>query len=162
VPQAPCLPEIVSKESYAVSLEQAQKILVLGASQFNQSSSTHRVQSYLWRDANKAGNLSDFDTVIMNLIGQSGFSVEEVDAIKSVVSIESIWDVVEHNGKVIVAGDSRNFNSAVSWLGFHLIWDNSSGDTVVVQTECPQEYRRYISHVNKWDYSLRGCLKSHP
>jgi len=155
------------------------KILLIGASGFEQTNEEIRVECFPWDRIHKIQNIRDFDTVILDLLPfEDKINKDEVDwkEFYNLFSFKNAMDILMNNGGMIILGDPRfsikfasdgNENVAkgkevvwdfLFWTGIEFVWDDQPGDTLIFEDDYKhRNYEQYVNKINKWKYSLKHC-----
>ncbi len=155
--------DILDDEAPRLAMARQRKIALVGARGYNLQSAEVRVSSYAWDRLNEIPNLSDFDTVILNLLSVA----KEVDwnRFTEILNFHTMFDIVGVGGTILVIGDPRlritgeNLDEPfLDWTAAAFTWDNQPGDTIVLSADSSYEaYGGYLRHLTSWDYALRQC-----
>lgn len=168
--------------------DRPKKVALIGATGYQYGSSEARVECFPWDRLKKAGNLADYDVLILNLLSVETMGSLDADAIMDVLSVRTMLEVLvsepggSSGSSIVVLGDPRgNIVEAppeyeqfpefrerteipfLFWTGMDFKWDERPGDTV----ECGREatrgpFKPFADKLGRWQYSLEEChLNSH-
>lgn len=145
------------------------KILLIGATGYNCSNTSHQLDCCAWPHIANAPNPRDFDMVVLNLLDLHPTSCEW-EAFHTLFNPKAARDVLFNKGTIIIVGDPRfriPYSSQhgatgqvpfLTWTGINFDWDDQTGDTMdVSQERNHQRYQEYFKRLKSWRYSLAGC-----
>lgn len=156
------------------------KLLLIGSKGYERNLAGVRVDCVLWEHLSKVANIRDFDTVILNLFPiQDGERRKNVDwtHFHKLVDFRAAADVLMHGGRIVFVGNPRFTVPAppseahhprtdevpfLEWTGIQFHWDGQPGDTVRFETYGHDQFKEFVTHLHKWDYSLDGCNPNRP
>jgi len=154
------------------------KIMLIGATGYNQSDDEIRIDCFEWREIQKIKNIKDYDVLILNLLK---LDTEEVrkrikwEYFISILNFEITRDIILNNGMIIVIGDPRftiidetvrndggskqiitnKIVDFLDWSGLVFYWDNRSGTTTIIKCDYEhKEFLEYLKYLKDWKYSL--------
>jgi len=156
------------------------KIMLIGATGYNQSDDEIRIDCFEWRKIQQIKNIKDYDVLILNLLKLDTEEARKKIKWKHFVSIlnfEITRDIILNNGMIIVIGDPRfniieetakmdggskqiikiNINTVnfLDWSGLVFYWDNKPGTTTIIECDYNhKEFREYLKYLKDWKYSL--------
>jgi hypothetical protein len=151
------------------------KVLLVGATGFQQNKDDVRIDCSLWSNISEIGNIRDYDTVVVDLLELSDEARRKEVKWHDVhrhLNFHNAFEVLFNDGSIIVVGDPRfsvpspaKDESKPSppipflwWTGLTYTWDSVPGDTVHFSDDYQHRfYQRYISHLKRWAYSLASC-----
>lgn len=146
-------------------MSQKYKIIIIGKKSKQENLNDVVIEYYEWKELKQIKNISDYHTVIINLLSLKELK-EEINGniFFKIFNIFTMIDIVKHDGEIIIVGnpdfnimhekDSKPF---LSWTGIDFVWEKSPGDTIIFDNPYPRDYdnyKNYISHFKKWSYSL--------
>jgi hypothetical protein len=139
------------------------KIALIGARGYSVQSAEVRVLSYPWDRLEEIANLSDFDTVILDLLSVP--SDIDWNRFTEILNIHTMDDIVRVGGAILVIGDPRfgitgeNLDEPfLNWTMARFNWDEQPGDTIEMPPAWDQKaYSVYLGNLKHWDYALRSC-----
>ncbi len=153
------------------------KVLLLGATGYQQTAEGVRVACCSWSSLSGLDNIRDYDMVILDLLDFD--SDEDRGAVDwrcfdRLFSFRNAADVLMNGGAIVVVGDPRFAIPAqpsgdedgevaidrpfLRWTGAEFSWDQEPGDTVqFVNDYKHRRFESYVSKLRKWGYSLANC-----
>lgn len=155
--------------------QQHKKLLIIGDMNFVSNEADMRIEGASWHDLARVSNIADFDVVLLNLMYlQDRRHREEVDwdRLASLLSFQTVVDVLEPGGHIILLGDPRfeitltdssgpvtttRSRPFLHWTGAFFDWQEESGTTLESKTTwAADHFRSILTHVLPWRYSLIG------
>ena len=154
------------------------KIMLIGATGYNQSDDEIRIECFEWREIKKIKNIKDYDVLILDLLKLDTEEARKKIKWKhfmSILNFEITRDIILNNGMIIVIGDPRftiidettrkdggskqiiasNIVNFLDWSGLVFYWDNRSGTTTIIKCDYEhKEFQEYLKYLKDWKYSL--------
>lgn len=155
------------------------KIVIIGVKGYRTATENRNVASFPWDELTKVKNLADYDIIILNLPSITSTTVDW-SAFTKMLNLETMKDVLRHEGQFIVIGDPR-FMVPISktgqqevteqpflfWTGMSFYWDPLPGNTVDFKryishpvlkgpSRSFDDYDNYVGQLKSWKYSLRA------
>lgn len=155
----------------------ARRVAILGAEGLRSSNVDITLDSFPWSDVGRIANLSDYNTVILNLLPIA--EVQNIDwgRFVNVLDVQTATEILRHeDGMIIVIGDpsfiiqyqyydeeDRSVEEVeepfLEWTGLNIVWDDRPGKTIQRVWSDPRDkkkFERYLSRMTGWAYSLRS------
>jgi hypothetical protein len=154
------------------------KVLLIGATGYQRTGEDFLVDCCLWTKVKTISNIRDYDTIILDLLSiKRPEERAKIDwnNLYQVLNFSDAFDILFNGGKIILIGDPRfripvpNVTENKSpdtqvdqpflyWTGIRFLWDSKPGDTLFFEDDYKhRKLERYVSHLNKWEYSLDRC-----
>ncbi|MHA1790632.1 MAG: hypothetical protein ACTSXT_15565 [Candidatus Helarchaeota archaeon] len=154
------------------------KIMLIGATGYNQSDDEIKIDCFEWRKIQKIKNIKDYDVLILDLLKLDTEEIRKRIKWKhftSILNFEITRDIILNNGMVIVIGDPRftiidetvrggggsqqiiasNIVNFLDWSGLVFFWDNRPGTTIIIKCDYEhKEFQEYLKYLKDWKYSL--------
>jgi 6-pyruvoyl-tetrahydropterin synthase len=139
------------------------KIMLIGATGYNQSDDEIKIDCFEWREIQKIENIKDYDVLILDLLKLDTEEVRKKIKWKHFISIlnfEITRDVMLNNGMIIVIGDPRftiidKIVNFLDWSGLIFYWDNRPGTTIITSNDYRhKKLLEYLKYLKDWKYSL--------
>ncbi|HXB59032.1 MAG TPA: ferrous iron transport protein A [Candidatus Acidoferrales bacterium] len=144
------------------------KLLIIGSANYDRNKEGLRIESIPWNKLFELENVSDYDLLVINLLGIKGEAEREsVDWAKfqSLFDFVAATDILTHDGKIIILGDPRFYiphwqqedgeRPFLYWSGVKFTWDGQPGDTIQYAQSGVDEFAEFRRHFRRWDYSLQ-------
>jgi hypothetical protein len=153
------------------------KAVLIGAEGYRSTNPDVPLDCFPWKSLGRVQNLSDYDTVILNVLSTPQGDQVDWHAFAAALNLETMTEILGHEGTIIVLGDPRfdiqskrpggqQFSNGsapfLSWSGLTFEWDARPGTSVhfqwgdVPSYDDRRRFRDYLLNLNKWDYSLRS------
>jgi len=154
------------------------KIMLIGATGYNQSDDEIRIECFEWREIKKIKNIKDYDVLILDLLKLDTEEARKKIKWKhfmSILNFEITRDIILNNGMIIVIGDPRftiidettrkdggskqiiasNIVNFLDWSGLVFYWDNKPGTTIITSSVYKhKKFLEYLKYLKDWKYSL--------
>jgi hypothetical protein len=139
------------------------KIMLIGATGYNQSDDEIKIDCFEWREIQKIENIKDYDVLILDLLKLDTEEVRKRIKWKHFISIlnfEITRDIILNNGMIIVIGDPRftimdGIVNFLDWSGLIFYWDNRPGTTIITSSDYRhKKFLEYLKYLKDWKYSL--------
>ncbi|MDP9363568.1 MAG: hypothetical protein M3Q10_04955 [Chloroflexota bacterium] len=150
----------------------AERVLLIGASGYRSSPDGPTLDCFPWEQVGKVPNLSDYDTVILNLLSLAAADRVDWTAFSRVLNLHTMAEVLGHDGRIVVLGDPRFTvrrrpatgdetveEPFLSWSGIEFSWDERAGkskDWTFDDYRDRHAYGAYLARLTRWDYSLES------
>lgn len=157
--------------------DRQRKIMLIGATGYNQSIDEIRIQCFGWREIQKIKNIKDYDVLILDLLKLDTEEVRKKIKWKyfiSILNFKSAIGILSNKGVIIVIGDPRftiihekvelrgikqiieeNIIKFLDWSGLVFNWDNSPGTTTITSSDYRhKKFLEYLKYLKDWKYSL--------
>jgi len=154
------------------------KIMLIGATGYNQSNDEIKIDCFEWREIQKIKNIKDYDVLILDLLKLDTEEARKKIKWKHFISslnFNSARGILSNDGEIIVIGDPR-FNiiddtvkksgkskqiiegdiiKFLDWSGLDFYWDNRPGTTTIIGCDYKhKEFQEYLKYLKDWKYSL--------
>lgn len=151
------------------------RTLLIGADGYTSQNEGHVLKCCPWDKLRKLQNMSDFDTVVVNLLTLATPEKLDANAFQRAFTLKSMAEVLGHQGRIVVIGDPRKRiiptdatrrsseasviveeSTALAWTKLGMAWDDRSGQSVTVAFEDYEDrnaYGRYLSFLNKYHFA---------
>lgn len=146
------------------------RIALVGATGYEHFSSAAKVECFLWQELRRAGNLSDYDVLILDLLSLEDPRLIDVEDVKEMLDADTTREVVGNGeGAIYVLGDPRfrlQWDGAegrivepfLSWTGMEFEWDDRGGSALVRDAGGPSGPLGTITaNLDRYAYSLASC-----
>ena len=93
--------------------DRPKKIALIGATGYGYASPEARVECFAWDRLTKAGNLANYDVLVLNLLSVENLGSLDADAISDAFSVRTMLEVLalgqggSWNSSIFVLGDPR-------------------------------------------------------
>jgi hypothetical protein len=155
-----------------LAIDRQKKVALLGAREFEYSSSEARIECFPWNQLNKVRNLADYDEVVLNTSSLRDSARSSGATIRNVLDTSTAHEILRPPGEgaIFVLGDPRiglagktddkslGNETFLSWTGFEFVWDDRSGTTL--EPEAGPNFKLHTLLIDKldgWKYSLKAC-----
>jgi hypothetical protein len=135
------------------------KIMLIGATGYNQSDDEIKIDCFEWREIQKIENIKDYDVLILDLLKLDTEEVRKRIKWKHFISIlnfEITRDIILNNGMIIVIGDPRftimdGIVNFLDWSGLIFYWDNRPGTTIITSSDYRhKKFLEYLKYLKDW------------
>jgi hypothetical protein len=159
-----------AKSGLGLTEVRQKKIAVIGAPEPRYESREVRVECLPWNRLKKITNLSDYDTIILDLLSLEDPSKLDGSTFRKVLDVRTAQQVLSKTGGAIYVLGNPRFTTEwksegvrqegpfLAWTGIEFSWDDRPGTTVERQWEANREpFKLFADKLVRWNYSLAEC-----
>lgn len=141
------------------------QIAILGSQGYKSSRPDIVIDCYPWSRINSIKNLSDYHSVLINLLSLTDKKSVDWSAFHNALNIGVMAEILGAHGQIIVIGDpdfsilvgEKEEQPFLEWTGIVFEWDRRSGrstENVIEEYSDRVAFEDYLENLTSWTYSL--------
>lgn len=142
------------------------KIALLTNTDLQHKAEKFRVNCFSWSKLDESDSLSDYDTIVLDLVSCTKVGVRW-HIFEKILNPFTFRDILIGGGRIIILGNpvfehqsvaAKRRVAFLNWTGMRYDWTLQSGDTCIeASDQIPEGIATYMSYVDQWSFSLRTC-----